>query len=245
MPNLQLIPGSLSNPLCYPASPQEFLNEIMEISVAVAPSTAGVVGPQDAFPDVEDRDKAWLRTVAGAPATPYLWQFFNGQWVAKHPLAASSGLIQLYEGTSGSVDTLDSGTAGVVTTNSGPFWEIVATMAGRVPVGVGTLLPSNTPLNVGDTGGVDEHVIDISEMPSHVHRITAHATSDPDNGNGIIGGGNGTTGPFTYDDTAISTSNHLSIESQGGDDPLNLMPPYIAVYFLRRTARIYLTSPIA
>lgn len=245
MPNLQLIPGTLANPLCYPASPQEFLNEIMEISVAVAPSTAGVVGPQDAFPDIEDRDKAWLRTVAGAPATPYLWQWFNAQWVAKHPMAANSGLIHIYDGTAASVDTLDGGTAGVATTDSGPFWAIVATMAGRVPIGVGTLLPSNTPLLVGNTGGVDEYLPTVAQMPAHVHRITAHGSNDPSNGNGVIAGGNGTTGPFTYDDTAISTSNHLSIESQGGSDLVNIMPPYIAVYFLRRTARIYLTSPIA
>lgn len=215
------------------------------MGVAVAPSTLGIVGPQDAEPDVEDRDKVWMRTVAGSPASPFAWAFFNGAWVAKHPLAASSSLIQLYEGSAASVDTLDGGTAGVVTTDSGPFWEIVATMAGRVPIGVGTLQPSATPLNIGDTGGADEHTITIAEMPAHVHRITAHATSDPDNGKGIIGGGNGTTGPFTYDDTPISTSNHLSIESQGGDDSFSTMPPYRALHFVRRSARVFLTSPIA
>lgn len=218
---------------------------MFELGVAVAPSTLGVVGPQDAEPDVEDRDKVWIRTVANAPAFPLMWVFFNGAWIAKFPSAASSGIIVLYEGSAASVDTLDGGAAGAVTTDSGPFWEIVASMAGRVPIGVGTLQPSTTPLNLGDTGGADEHAITVAEMPAHVHRITAHGTSDPSNGNGVIGGGNGTTGPFTYDDTAVSTSNHLSIESQGGGAELNLLPPYRALHFIRRTARVYATQPIA
>lgn len=218
---------------------------MFEKGVAIAGTTAGVVGPQDAEPDVEDRDKAWLRTVAGAPASPYVWQFFNGAWTAKHFMAASSGLIMLYEGSAASVDTIDGGTAGAVTTDSGPFWEIVATMAGRVPVGVGTLAPSSTVLNLGDLGGFDEHVMTNAQMPEHTHRITAHGTSNPSNGNGVIGGGNGTTGPFTYDDTAISTSNHLSIELQGGDDPVPTMPPYRALHFIRRTARVYMQQPLA
>lgn len=218
---------------------------MFELGVAVSPSTLGVVGPQDAEPDVDDRDKVWIRTVANAPAFPLMWVFFNGAWVAKFPSAASSGIIVLYEGTAGSVDTLDGGTAGPVTTDSGPFWEIVTTMAGRVPIGVGNLVTSGTPLNLGDTGGADEHTITVAEMPAHVHRITAHGTNTPSNGNGIIGGGNGTTGPFTYDDTAISTSNHLSIESQGADDPISMLPPYRALHFIRRTSRVYATQPIA
>lgn len=245
MPNLPLIPGVLANPLCWPVSPQDFLNEIMAISVAVGPTTLGVVGPQDAEPDVEDRGKVWIRTVGNAPANPLAWIFFNGAWVAKHPMPAGSPFILIYEGTVGSIDTLDGGMAGPVSTTSGPFWEEVVTMQGRMPVGVGVLQPSTDPLVLGQTGGVDEHALTIAEMPAHVHRITAHGTNDPSNGNGVIGGGNDAIGPFTYDETAISTSNHLSIEKLGGDAAHPNMPPFRAVYFLRRTARVFLSQPMA
>lgn len=242
--DLRIIAPALPSGYCWPASPQTFANDFADAAVAQFPDTIQGVIISDAEPAVSDRDKLWIRTSGGAPVTPLGWVFFNGQWVAKHPEPPSSSKIILYEGTSGSIDTLDGGAAGAVSVNSGPFWEIVTSMAQRVPVGVGTLPDSGTILGVGDTGGTDQHTNTESEMFKHTHRINAYGTNDPSNGHGVIGGANGTTGPFTYDETTFPGDN-LSIESKGSTTPYSIMNPYRAVYFLRRTARVYCTQPMA
>lgn len=245
MPNLQLLPGTLANPACYPESPQAFYNEMFELGVAVAPTTAGVVGPQDAEPSAEDRDKVWIRTSGGAPVIPLGWIFHNGQWVAKHPIAASSSFIWLYEGTAGSIDTLDGGAAGAVSVNSGPFWEIVTSMQTRVPVGVGTL-PSGTTLAVGDLGGEEDHILTQAELPLSLSALTANLTGFRTNMEAAppIWLASPGSGPQTAT-TPPSEEATFTFTNTGGGQGHNTLPLYRAVYFLRRTARQLCTQPIA
>lgn len=93
--------------------------------------------------------------------------------------------------------------------------------------------PADGALQVGDTGGEETHTLTVSEMPSHTHNITASGTGTPSNGHGIIGGGNGTTGPFSYNDTTLATDN-LSIAKAGLDQPHENRPPFTALGFIIR-----------
>lgn len=218
---------------------------MFERGTAESPLTAGLVGPQDAIPSIEDRDKVWARTTAGKPSNPFLWKFYNGAWVAPHPVPADPDFIAMFAGLETAIETKDGGTAGTATINTGPFWTKVTELNGRFPVGPGVLQPSGTPLLLAGTGGEDQHTLTIPELAAHVHRLTSHGTSDPSNGNGFMGGANNSTGPFTYDDTAISSSNHASIEKLGSDAPHNNLPPYWSVWFIRRTLRQLCTTPIS
>lgn len=93
--------------------------------------------------------------------------------------------------------------------------------------------PSDGVMGIADTGGEETHTLTVAEMPSHTHNITADGTGTPSNGHGVIGGGNGTNGPFTYNDTTLATD-HLSIAKAGLDQPHQNMPPWSAVSFIIR-----------
>lgn len=254
MPNLSLIPGTLPSD-CYPASAQAFYNQMFELGAAVQATTLVGVILQDSEPSASDRDKVWARTSAGAPVFPFMWVFFNGLWVAKHPIPAGSLWAFPYTGTTASIETLDGGAAGAVSSNSGPFWEEAVSFRARMPIGAGTL-PSGAVLAVGDTGGEEKHVLTADEA-NHFHGF----------GDGDTGGRDGLfcrrswsseevgTGTHNLDTTvpaaigtaisggALGTSD--SIASSIDSDGHNNMPPYVALTFLRRTARIYCTTPIA
>lgn len=87
---------------------------------------------------------------------------------------------------------------------------------------------SDTDFTAGKTGGEKTHVLTVDEMPKHRHRVGKFATMQ---GGGTwdcdkIGGAQLRDSKVTdgYTDYAGSGKAH------------NNMPPYIAVYFWRRTA---------
>lgn len=247
MPNFPLNAGTLPYN-CWPADPQTFLNDLASITVALGPSTSNaIVGPQDSEPAITDRDKAWIRTSGGVPVFPLIWTFYNGQWVSKFPIPAGTPWALPYTGSLASIDTLDGGSAGIVSINTGPFWEVVASLAARIPVGAGTL-PSGLILNPGDTGGEETHELLINELPPfQVSTKFYGASADGDNKN-VLGGdllSNEASGAGS-----IAQTNILS-DSTGGNattllaDGHNTMPPYTVLNFLRRTARQLCTQPIS
>jgi hypothetical protein len=121
-----------------------------------------------------------------------------------------------------------------------------------MPIAVGTL-PSGTVLAVGDTGGEEKHTITDAEsvvQNGHQHalgRLKADKLqiSFPTGGNahsmpGQTPGGSGDVAPQPQADysvfgTATLQTDTVSIPST--PTPMNNLPPYIAVYFLQRTAR--------
>jgi hypothetical protein len=178
-------------------------------------------------PSADKRDRPWIRT--NSDGTPdQLYVYAMGSWLAKHQMP--TGIVCMYDGTEASIDTFDGGEAGAVTSISGPFWEKVSDMDGRFPVGPGELTPSTTVLAVGDTGGEDEHVLTSAEMPEHVHVVPGSVTPQG-NGDFDVTGGTGGS-PAVYPGTSNS-------EPTGDDDPHNNLPPYRAIWFIRRSSRIY------
>ena len=243
--NLPLLPGSLDDPNCWPSSPQAFYNETFAKGVAIASSITGVI-ISDTEPAITDRDKLWIRTSGNAPVFPLGWLFYSGLWVAKHPIAAGTQWAFPYIGTLASIATLDGGAAGVVSDNSGPFWEVIAAMAARVPIGAGAL-PSGPVLVAGDTGGSDEHTLTTAEMPKHTHLLVGNENVDT----GAVTATqrmaqSGGTGNDEYGLTGSNLDASIALSGEtGGDTPFTNLPPYYTVNFLRRTARVFCTQPIA
>lgn len=228
--NGQLIPGTLPTN-CYPASPQLFYNLMFQLGVVQFPNLTGII-ISDSQPAATDRDKGWLKTSGSSPLWPPLFIWFNGAWVMRHPDPPSGDTVRLYRGTLGNLTTYDGGDNNPLGDASGPMWEEYTAAQGRFPLSPGTL-PSGLVVAVGATGGEERHTLTIPELPAHTHPPLTTA-----NGNTFLGEQNGGasstqpvgTGTFPRDATTGST---------GGDQPHQNMPPYVGVYQIVRTARVY------
>lgn len=180
-------------------------------------------------PAAADRDKPWLRT--NSDGTPDGWYVYaSGAWLKPYA-GPGTGVIVMWEGLEADIPLLDGGEAGAITTTTGAFWERVTTINGRVPIGVGTIPGTSTALAVGDNGGEAEVTLNIDQIPSHdhgipnkkvVHQVTPSGTLEQTGG----------------DDLVTST-----FQAEGGDEAHNNMPPYRALFFIKRSSRIYHRAP--
>lgn len=202
-------------------------------------------------PTPENRDKPWLQLDAATcrPIRIYYWSG-DGAWVSLHP--DFPGKVVMYEGLEADVETLDGGEAGAVTATTGPMWEIVTEMAARFPMGPGTLPGYQIPpvpvvVPVGATGGLDGKAITqtSANLPAHNHQINCEASDAPD-------AATTETQRFTVADgtlhwrTGVSASAKVGFTRDntidpGGVTPLDVptVPPYRAIWFIRKTARLY------
>lgn len=89
-------------------------------------------------------------------------------------------------------------------------WELYGKLAGRVLVGADEDKPH------GSIGGKETHLLTIAQMPPHDH-------------GGIYGGTSSKAG--MNNDFAYHTSGAERIQTQGGGQPFNIMPPYLATTF--------------
>jgi hypothetical protein len=118
-------------------------------------------------------------------------------------------------------------------------WTIFSEAVGRMIVGAGTastnrdsngkLLtgrPSLADDPIGSVGGEEQHILSIAEMPSHSHRVYPHA------GN-IVGPTGSFPGAGSADPNATSRTNGVT-EVQGGNQPHNTMPPFLALVYCRK-----------
>ena len=74
---------------------------------------------------------------------------------------------------------------------------------------------------VGNTGGEEQHILTIPEMPSHNHNIKFRAY-----------GGSGSTGWDGSND--INLTNTFPSTNTGGDMPHNTLPPYFSLAFIMK-----------
>lgn len=202
-------------------------------------------------PGADDRDKFWIQTDASENPIRQ-WIFNDGAWIWPHPIAPDSGngrgIITLFNGAASDVDTLDGGVAGTAGAKTGPFWEIVGDLAGRFPMGVGTL-EDGTSVAVTDTGGAERVTLTSGQIPEHQHKGKAYykasggkAGSDPsglmDN---LFHENSGHT--TNSGSTSVAAAGVLTTEIDGtsGESHPNI-PPYYGVYFIKRTIRKYYTA---
>ena len=92
------------------------------------------------------------------------------------------------------------------------------------------LLAAGTTYTAGDTGGEATHTLTENEMPTHIHKMQFYTTSG--NRNGGYTWTNGTNKGKLSDETLSSAG----MDSKGGGQAHNNMPPYLAVYMWKRTA---------
>jgi hypothetical protein len=101
-------------------------------------------------------------------------------------------------------------------------WSAVTDLAGRFPIGVGTL-GSNT-YALGDTGGAATHTLTVAEMPAHTH-AARYRTGGSTNNETIL---QNTTVASTWGSSA--TFQH-GTTSTGGSTAFDKRPPYYALLY--------------
>ena len=92
------------------------------------------------------------------------------------------------------------------------------------------LLAASENYAAGSTGGEVSHVLTIDEMPAHTHKF------DPDKRAIVDMGEFATKWGVHWETVEGYYCTHAQMQSTGGGQAHNNMPPYIAVYMWKRTA---------
>jgi hypothetical protein len=180
--------------------------------------------------------------------TAYLWynytdqriyRFYGNTWIARHPIPPNSPMRNIWVGTEAQLSTYDDGNSSEITDSTGPFWEVDTILSGKFIVGVGTLMPSEKDIALGDTGGADEVILDIEQMPLHSHRSSNGQNFVTDTGQ-LSDVNLGSTNAFTTTSGPNTAGTGGDIDGETVAHP-NL-PPYYAAYYVKRTSRVYYTS---
>lgn len=190
-------------------------------------------------PDPQDRGNPWIRLNADG-SMDKVYAFYNGLWISPH--AIFTGAVMMYEGTEVSIVTLDGGEAGTVTSTSGPMWEKVSEMNGRLPIGPGTT-PATTAISISTDYGTDEFSLAIARenLPAvplnfGTEKSTVTETDDDLKPLGYIRTGNGEVG---YEDETVPRNLVGKTNDMGDGEALefNQLPPVRGIWFIRKTAR--------
>lgn len=233
---IQLTPGSLPSGYC-PSTFQQLYNQMFALASASIDLSVSFFIISKTEPDPEDRDKAWIKRNddGGDGSLERLYLYWDGKWIAPHPVPINSSERRIWTGTELELETYDGGTALVVgeEATTGPFWEVDTDFETRVPVGAGTL-PSTTVLAVGDAGGSERVTLAQSELPATLTLVTTTNNWASSSYNDV------TTqrvlsDSFSEGGTTIDVSTQIA--NSGGSQSHQNMQPYKVVYFIKRTSR--------
>lgn len=231
---LPIEPYSLPANYCF-TSPQDIINQVAKSRVKLTGSGFSFIIRSTTAPGPADRDKVWLNL---NDYRIYNWNAGSSAWVTPHEIPASSdgptgpGIRLPYNDTPDSLNTYDGGSAGATGDASGPFWEIDTDVSGKTIFGVGTLAPSSTVIALGDTGGVDQVLLTAAQsgLPSHTHPIKSN------------GADSGTGGEVVTNSAGVvdvgGAIAQLNTSAPASESHTN-MPPYKAMYWIKRTRRVY------
>ena len=184
-----------------------------------------------------DQSKPWFKRDANF--NPDKWYSYSTQyskWLALHPMPP--GMVIMWTGAEADIPTLDGGDTLTNPVYSGPMWEKLATINGRVPIGPGTL-DQGTVVAIGGTGGTEKVGLVGAELAPHTHDIKGRNLTE-------FVASNLTPDHIIIDDDYVTGTITKATESAGGTagvvTPHQNMPPYLGIFFIKRTARIYYTG---
>lgn len=254
---LPITPPSLSSGYCYPADPQQFVNDAVGGAVVNFDVTgATVIISQTSQPLNTQRDKIWHN-----PTTGHLLKYAPSvaSWVMVNQERPSGFTRKVFTGDVTALLTEDGGSAGTVGDVAGPMWEIDTAMSGRLALGAGDLpdhVNGTVTVAVNSTGGHNELTVAKVNLPVDTIDVKTAVVGQA----GVTGAGAEPVVGQTYGSDAISgagsacdatnstpgLSGRYYTRAQtlplGDGTALNSIPPYYGIYWIKRTARIYYTS---
>lgn len=250
----RLIPPSFRTGYC-PATLQQLANDLIsgtQVTFLVQQGSF-LYNMGSATPAPENRIFPWLYTPNGQ------WYTFQyGLWVApmdpsereldfrkmwKPAAGTPESALWSLDGGDGSDPraTLPGGAANPVyvapSATTGAAWEVDHDFDGAFAVGAG-LIPGSSPavtLAVGDTGGANTHVLTQAELPNINLSLTVKGgdTAPQDPGHWAL------VNPTLLANPDIT----VPVPLGGSDTPINMMPPYRAIYWIMPTTRRFFTLP--
>lgn len=255
---LPITPPSLPSGYCYPADPQQFINDAVGGAVVNFDVTgATVVLKQPSQPLNTQRDKLWYNTTTGH--TLY-YDNPTASWVMPHGEPAGGLAWRIWTGDITTLQTYDGGSIGAAGAVSGPMWEVATAIAGRMPIGAGDLpdhVNGVVSVTVNGTGGHNELTVAKVNLPIDTIDVKTAVVGQA----GVVGAGaepvvgqtygsDAISGPGSACDATDSTpglSGRYYTRGQtlplGDGTALNSVGPYYGVFFIKRTSqRIYYTS---
>ena len=227
--------GTIPEGYCFTTFQALFTDFVAQLTGYV-PGTYNFFNYGDTSPAPADRDKPWLRTVAGIPDRWYVYANLYGEWVWPHEVPQADSKRSMWVGAEADLKTYDGGEDTAVTATTGPFWEVDTNFVGRSPMGVGVIpgrTLSPTSINIGDNIGEAEHTQTTDELVAHKHaNPTAQDTVAVDKSGAAGGIGLDFTGGGTHKETDWT-------KSVGGGLPSNVIHPVRGCYIIKRTSRIF------
>ncbi len=263
-----LLPGTLPYD-CYPALPQTLNVDIVtRIQAFLSEAFPGIYkGPT--APPVDQRDRLWYNTTSDKWYQYVNGDWMRRYEVPPRPTAADPGPEWIWDKTEGELNTYAGGDANPVGALSGPLWEIDHELDGRVMVGAGAV-PGSDPAAtiaqgaIADSNGREgAYQVALTEaegaVGDHIHPLGLTnqdgASSSDDayfNRSGLqtVPGYSGfyITGSATKITTGLTTADLFTLPSGATGAGVtaaahNNMPQFRARYVIRRTARIWVSSP--
>jgi hypothetical protein len=265
---VQVQPVVLADNYC-PQSWNSLNLEIMRARWSVDLGSISTFVTGTSAPDEETYpDSIWIKLDAqGAPLRAYNWSPNLAAWISPHPVPASSPELRMWRGTPDALKTYEgddrSGLA--PSTTAGPFWEIVAAVTGRVPIGINSATHVNAP-PVDDTlpgmePGVDARTGEITltteHVPVHGHAFAGTFGGTESNDIAMSRGPNTTIaatamkviqgeGSSLIDSPTQAILNWYTHDISSAYPPSSrqitsvpTMPPGYGVYYIGRTIRVY------
>lgn len=83
--------------------------------------------------------------------------------------------------------------------------------------------------SLDDTGGEQNHLLSVAEMPLHSHTNDPHFHTESAAAPAVGAAITGVPVPSAIPSGSVTSSDSISIHNTGGDEPHNNMPPYIAL----------------